>query len=108
VSRPSPHIALDPASMPRPSAKVATVAEMLGCDPGDVRRLIRAGEIEAHGIGERGVRVFLDSVRAYQDRRAKPLAPHAPAHIHKPKAPAATSSARFRAMMAGLKAKGLA
>jgi len=105
---PRPFLALDPAAMPRPSAKVATVAEILGCDPGDVRRLIRAGEIEAHGIGVRGVRVFLDSVRAYQERRAKPLPPKAPAHIHRPKAPANASSARFRAMMAGLKAKGLA
>lgn len=103
-----PHIALDPADAPRPSARVATVAELLDCDEGDVRRLIRQGEIEAHGKGIRGVRVFLDSVRAYQDRQAKPLPPRSKAVVHKPKPRSAASTASFRAAMAGLKAKGLA
>lgn len=102
-----PHIALDPASAPRPSAKVATVAEMLDCDQGDVRRLVKAGEIEAHGKGKRGIRVFLDSVRGYQDRQTKAATGSRQGLIHKPKARAQASSARFRAAMAGLSAKGL-
>lgn len=103
-----PHLAADPTALPRPSARVATVAGMLDCHPGDVRRLIDQGEIEAHGKGVRGIRVFLDSVRAYQERQAKPMPAKAPALIHKPQAPAPASTAAFRAAMAGLRAKGLA
>lgn len=102
-----PHIPLDPASAPRPSARVATVAELLDCDQGDVRRLVKAGDLEAHGKGKRGIRVFLDSVRAYQDRTTKQATAGPKAVIHKPKARAAASTARFKAAMAGLEAKGL-
>lgn len=103
-----PHIALDPADAPRPSARVATVAGILDCDESDVRRLVRAGELEAHGKGIRGIRVFLDSVRAYQDRQAKPLPPRSPGLVHRPKPRTQASTAAFRSAMAGLKAKGLA
>lgn len=101
-------IALDPASAPRPSARVATVAELLDCDQGDVRRLVRLGELEAHGKGKRGIRVFLDSVRAYQDRHSRPAMgrPSQPIHTRRRIAPASTAS--YRAALAGLKAKGLA
>lgn len=102
-----PRIAADPASAPRPSARVATVAEILDCDAGDVRRLIRAGELETHGKGKRGVRVFLDTVRDYQDRQTKPR-PSLGDVIHKPRARSGASTAAFRAAMAGLAAKGLA
>lgn len=102
------HIAADPATAVRQSARVATVAAMLDCHPSDVRRLIVAGELETHGKGVRGIRVFLDSVAAYQERQTKPLPKRAPALINKPKAPAPASTASFRAAMAGLKAKGLA
>jgi hypothetical protein len=50
----------------RPSARVANVAAVLDCDESNVRRLIDVGELQAHGLGKRGVRVFLDSVAAYQ------------------------------------------
>ena len=103
-----PHFAMNPADAPRPSAKVARVAELLDSDESGVRRLIRAGELETHGNGKRGVRVFLDSVRAYQDRQAKPCQRQAPdGLIHKPKPRSAASSAAYRAAMAGLLAKGL-
>lgn len=101
-----PHIALDPASAPRPSAKVSTVAGLLDCDDGDVRRLVRAGELEAHTKGKRGIRIFLDSVREYQDRQARP-SPAVSPPIHRPKARAAASSAAYKAALAGLAAKGL-
>ncbi|HEX4027483.1 MAG TPA: helix-turn-helix domain-containing protein, partial [Rhizomicrobium sp.] len=50
----------------RPSARVSRVADLLDCDESEVRRLIDGGELQAHGLGKRGVRVFLDSVAAYQ------------------------------------------
>jgi hypothetical protein len=64
-----PHIASDPAAFLRPSARVARVAEILDCDERDVRRMIEEGDLEAHGKGKRGVRVFLDSVSDYQASR---------------------------------------
>ena len=102
-----PAIALDPGAYVRQSARVATVAGLLDCHPGDVRRLVDAGELEAHGKGVRGVRVYLDSVTDYQERRARPAKANQQV-IHKPKARAAASTAAFRAAMAGLQAKGLA
>jgi hypothetical protein len=59
----------------RPSAKISRVAAMLECDQSDVRRMLRRGEIEAHTIGKRGIRVFLDSVAAYQERKRQVPAP---------------------------------
>ena len=53
-------------AMPRESRRVKTVAKILECDEGEIRRLIDQGEIEAHHIGRRGIRVYLDSVAAYQ------------------------------------------
>lgn len=58
-------------TMPRASARVTTVAEMLDCEEGQIRRLIDAGEIQAHCLGRRGVRVYLDSVAEYQARSAR-------------------------------------
>lgn len=45
---------------------MARVAEILDCDENDVRRLIDRGHLQAHGIGKRGLRVYLDSVGRYQ------------------------------------------
>jgi excisionase family DNA binding protein len=59
------------APMVRASARVSRVAELLDCDESDVRRLIDRGELEAHGLGKRGVRVYLDSVIDYQAGRAR-------------------------------------
>lgn len=77
--------AIDPASTPRPSARVARVAELLDCDERKVRRLIDDGDLETHGLGIRGLRVYLDSVADYQADRPrqakspvdKPLKPRA-------------------------------
>ncbi len=100
------HLAADPAAYLRPSARVASVAEYLDCNPGDVRRLIDDGELEAHGKGVRGIRVYWDSVAEYQARKTI-KAKRKPAVIPKakPRAPASTSS--FRSAMAGLRAKGI-
>jgi hypothetical protein len=51
---------------PRPSGKVKTIAAILDCDESAVRRLVRDGQVEAHRNGKRGIRVYLDSVAAYQ------------------------------------------
>lgn len=66
------------AATPRPSARVGRVAEILDCDPSDVRRMLRDGDLEGHGKGIRGKRVYLDSVAAYQEART--ITPKAPKH----------------------------
>jgi hypothetical protein len=50
----------------RPSARVKTVAQQLDEDPGQIRRMIRNGQLQAHRTGKCGIRVFLDSVEAWQ------------------------------------------
>ena len=102
LAMPMMHLALDPSEAPRPSARVARVAELLDCDESDVRRLIRQGELETHHKGIRGVRIYLDSVRAYQDRNTKPASK--PIH-RKSRAPGPTAA--YRSAMASLKAKGI-
>jgi hypothetical protein len=99
--------AIDPPVI-RPSARVATVAAALDCHPCDVRRLVAAGDLEAHGKGVRGIRVYWDSVADYQTRKALPARGGAAQVIHRPKARAPASTAAYRAAMAGLQAKGLA
>ena len=99
-----PHIALDPADAPRPSARVATVAGILDCDESDVRRMVVAGTLEAHGHGIRGIRVYLDSVRAYQE--AKVIIPKGEKAKPRPrKAP--VSAAAHRAAEAALRQSGI-
>ena len=70
---PRPVIPIDPAGMPRPSARVARIAELLDCDEKQVRRLVDNGDLEGFRLGKRGLRVFLDSVADYQaDGRRRP------------------------------------
>jgi hypothetical protein len=63
---------IEAAAASRPSWRVKRVAATLDCDGHTVRDLVRAGQLEAHGIGKRGLRIFADSVRAYQERMRKP------------------------------------
>lgn len=102
------HIAYDPASTVRPSARVRTVAAMLDEHEREIRRMLKDGELEGHGKGARGVRIYLDSVAAYQQRRAiaVPVGRKLPT-ASKPPRPAPASTAAHRAAMAGLKAKGI-
>ena len=104
----SPPLSYEAAALVRASARVATVAGLLDCHPSDIRRLVDAGELQAHTKGTRGVRVFLDSVADYQARQARhPRGTRKPAAARPHgKPPAATAA--FRRAMAGLKAKGLA
>ena len=70
------------AAASRPSWRVKRVSAELDCDGHTVRDLVRDGHLEAHRIGKRGLRIFADSVRAYQERmrvpRRGPGAPPAP------------------------------
>lgn len=92
----------------RPSAKVGTIAGLLDCHPCDIRRLVDAGELQAHTKGTRGVRVFLDSVAEYQERQARaPRLNRKAGAVHPQRKPPSPTVA-FRTAMAGLKAKGLA
>ena len=59
----------------RESVRVRTVAGWLDCEHSQVRRLITDGQLTAHTIGKRGVRVYVDSVTAYQERQARKSAP---------------------------------
>jgi hypothetical protein len=103
-----PYIAADPSAFQvRASARVATVAQLLDCHPADVRGLLLKGELEWHRKGIRGIRVFLDSVRDYQDRQASPRQRCAAPLVHRRKHPSGASTAAFRSAMAGLAAKGL-
>jgi excisionase family DNA binding protein len=55
-------------TIPRKSIRIREVAKLFDCDEGQVRRLIKQGALEAHTVGKRGKRVYLDSVSAYQAR----------------------------------------
>ena len=90
----------------RPSARVAAVAKLLDCHPTDIRRLVNAGELEAHRKGVRGIRVFLDSVQQYQQRRT--CLPKAARRALSPVPPKKQPpTADYRAALIDLKAKGL-
>lgn len=100
----------------RPSVRVATAAQLLDVDRGEIYRLLDAGALEGHRKGKRGKRVYLDSLRAYQaDNTLQPrrqlAAPAPPAAASaprrkKPPTPPLTTTAHKEAL-AFLHAKGL-
>ena len=53
----------------RPSARVRTIAKLMEEDEGEIRRMVARGELEAHRKGKRGIRIYLDSVADFQQRR---------------------------------------
>lgn len=54
----------------RRSVRVGTVAKILDMSPRQVRKLLKAGEFEGHAVGARGLRIFVDSVVAYQEGKS--------------------------------------
>ena len=54
-------------NMQRPSLRVAVAAALLQVNISTIYKMVRGGVLEAHHIGKRGVRVFADSVREYQE-----------------------------------------
>lgn len=95
---------------PRESRRVKTVALLLELDESQVRRLIEDRELETHGIGKRGVRIYLDSVLAYQERKpgagSRPDAKTA-ADAGAAKKPASATRAAHKAATAQLQALGV-
>lgn len=75
----------------RPSASVNAVAAMLGDVPSQIRRMLARGDLEGHRQGKRGVRVYLDSVEAWQ--RDNPITPVKSAKKAAPPAPKPLSGA---------------
>lgn len=102
-----PHIAAYPAAIAveRVSARVKHVASILDCDESQIRRLIETGDLEAHRLGKRGVRVYLDSVEAYRARGAI-SASRPTGQTHKPLISNATRRATASAL-AELRAAGI-
>jgi hypothetical protein len=104
--------AVDPPSLTelelRPSVRVAKLAEAWDCDVTQINRLIDAGELEAHGLGIRARRVYLDSARDYQARKAvAPKSPAAKPGAPATRAPSAVDRTAHRAAMARLRACGV-
>jgi hypothetical protein len=92
----------------RPSIRIAKLAEAWDCDISQIRDLIKAGELEAHGIGRRGVRVYVDSANGYQTKKTRqPKTTNAPLAHLKPKRRTA-DDAQHKAAMAVLRRQGLA
>lgn len=65
-------LACDPNDAPeliRPSVTVATAAARLETDESTIRKLIAGGSLEGHRMGKSGVRIYVDSITAYQEGR---------------------------------------
>lgn len=93
---------IDAAAASRQSWRVSRVARDLDCDPTQVRRLVYAGQLEGHRIGKRGVRVYLDSLKAYKEsqRLGRPAAPP-------PRAPRAVATPAYLEALAYLRKSGV-
>lgn len=48
---------------------MAWVAAELDVDPSEVRKMVKDGVLQGHRKGARGIRVYVDSVTAYQETR---------------------------------------
>lgn len=65
---PSPISPAPDSDTPRAQATIKRVAEILAYSDRYVRDLCNRGELETNGRPGRGLRIFLDSVAAYQRR----------------------------------------
>ena len=91
-------------SLLRPSARVRTVAKMLEWDESQVRRAVDSGGLEAYRVGKRGIRIYIDSVRVYQESRN--IAPTKKTILAK-SARTRISTRAHRAAMEELRARGI-
>jgi excisionase family DNA binding protein len=55
------------SGLQRPSLRVTKVAALLEVDISTVYKLVKSGALEAHRIGKRGIRIYADSLREYQE-----------------------------------------
>ena len=93
----------------RPSVRVAKLAEAWDCDVTQINRLIDAGELEAHGLGTRARRVYLDSACDYQARKSiTPKKAATPSVVRVPRGASAVDRTAHRAAMAMLRRQGIA
>ena len=92
----------------RQSVRVATLAEAWDCDVTQINRLIDIGELEAHGLGRRARRVYLDSARDYQTRKAiSPTGPGRERIVDKHRHASLVDNVAHRAAMATLRKQGI-
>ncbi|MBI1209550.1 MAG: helix-turn-helix domain-containing protein [Azospirillum sp.] len=77
------------------SVRVDVAAEILDCSACQVRKLIRRGDLTAHRVGTRGIRVLLSSIDRY--RAAMTLTPAGKAGPP-PSPPQPPSPAHFEAV----------
>ena len=56
-------------NLQRPSLRVAVAAAVLQVNISTIYKLARSGVLQAHRIGKRGVRIFADSLREYQENQ---------------------------------------
>lgn len=92
----------------RRSVRIGTLAADLDCDESQIRELLEKGEIEGHGLGTRGVRVYVDSVIAYQERKPKGGAkPGKPIPATDPKSRRTAAGAAHSAAMDALREAGV-
>ena len=78
------------------SIRVSTAAFMLDADESHVRKLLKAGELEGHRFGKRGVRIFVASIEAYRERNR--IAPSQPAPMLRPKKHVRPNAAHLEAL----------
>lgn len=50
----------------RPSIPIEAAAAAISVDESWARKLLAAGELEGHKVGTRAIRVYVDSIEAYQ------------------------------------------
>lgn len=80
------------------------MAKILEWDESQVRRAVETGALEAYRICKRGIRVYIDSVREYQESRK--VAPTKKTILGKP-GRTRISTRAHRAAMEELRARGI-
>lgn len=104
MPRPPPlRLAADPADADEldRGISVAAAARLIGCDQSYVRKLLRAGKLDGYHL-QRGVRVRLSSVRAYQNRL-----PYRRGPANEPRSPRERPGAKYREAVAALHRLGI-
>ncbi|MFD1627583.1 helix-turn-helix domain-containing protein [Azospirillum griseum] len=68
-----PRVASDPDLAPtigiERAVTVGKAALEMGADPATVRRLLKEDELRGYRLGKRGVRIYVSSIQAYQERQ---------------------------------------
>lgn len=89
----------------RPSMRVSKAAYLVEVDVATIYRAVRAGDIEAHIVGKRGIRVYADSLADYQRRNH--IAPQPQSKPSRRNAQSRVPSQQHREAEAFLRAHGV-